>query len=67
MFLTAERQRFFISLYLADVDNVGHRKSDEFMEETFSYFGSGADVINISGLLVYESRLLNPKKLGAQT
>jgi hypothetical protein len=23
-----------------------------------------ADTINISGLLVYESRLLNPKKLG---
>ncbi len=24
----------------------------------------GADAINISGLLVYESRLLNPEKLG---
>jgi hypothetical protein len=24
----------------------------------------GADAINISGLLVYESRLLNPKKIG---
>jgi len=26
--------------------------------------GTGADAINISGLLVKESRLLNPKKLG---
>ncbi len=59
MFLTAERQRFFISSYLADVDNVGHRKSDEFTvwKKHFRILDQGADVINISGLL-------NPKKLG---
>jgi len=28
------------------------------------FCSSGADAINISGLLVKESRLLNPKKLG---
>ncbi len=28
------------------------------------YVKPGADVINISGLLVQESRLINPKKLG---
>ncbi len=33
-------------------------------EQYLAFMKSGADAINISGLLVKESRLLNPKKLG---
>jgi len=32
--------------------------------KVFLFLRIGADAINISGLLVKESRLLNPKKLG---
>jgi len=48
------------------LDNAQHSKSSgaKVAQKILMKLTPGADAINISGLLVKESRLLNPKKLG---